>query len=147
MCLPPAFTLVSSLAYSSTLKMKAKCSSETSVDFQRTSRRYIPDDTTLHDLRCENLKSHTRSLLFFLSSQWSESVFLLQCRFPALRLRWYHSIIATRPSGIFHLGRATEIPHRLLYCAITRPVLLAEGALYDPASERYGFFGTMYGVL
>jgi hypothetical protein len=34
----------SSLAYSSTLKMKAACSSETSVDFQQTTRRYIPEE-------------------------------------------------------------------------------------------------------
>jgi hypothetical protein len=28
--------------------MEAICSSETSVDFQRTTRRYIPEDSTLH---------------------------------------------------------------------------------------------------
>jgi hypothetical protein len=33
--------------YSSTLKMEAICSSEKSVDFQRTTRRYIPEDGTL----------------------------------------------------------------------------------------------------
>jgi hypothetical protein len=38
--------------------MEATCSSETLVDFQRTSRRYIPEDSTLHDHRCENLKSY-----------------------------------------------------------------------------------------
>jgi hypothetical protein len=32
----------------STLKMEAICSSESSVDFQRTTRRYIPEDSTLH---------------------------------------------------------------------------------------------------
>jgi hypothetical protein len=42
-----AFTQVSCLAYS-TMKMEAICSSETSVDFQRTTRRYIPEDSTLH---------------------------------------------------------------------------------------------------
>jgi hypothetical protein len=31
----------------STLKMEAICSSETSVDTQRTIRRYIPEDVTL----------------------------------------------------------------------------------------------------
>jgi hypothetical protein len=36
------FTLVSFLGYSSTLKMEAICSSETSVNFQQTTRRYIP---------------------------------------------------------------------------------------------------------
>jgi hypothetical protein len=40
------FTLVSRLAYSSTLKMEATCSSVTSVDFQRATRRYIPEDRT-----------------------------------------------------------------------------------------------------
>jgi hypothetical protein len=33
---------------SSALKMEATCSSETSVDFQRTARRYIPEDRILH---------------------------------------------------------------------------------------------------
>jgi hypothetical protein len=31
---------------------------ETSVDFQRTTRRYIPEVRTLHNHRCENLKSY-----------------------------------------------------------------------------------------
>jgi hypothetical protein len=43
----PAFTLVSCTSYSSTLKMEATCSSELSVDFGRTTRRYIPRNRTL----------------------------------------------------------------------------------------------------
>jgi hypothetical protein len=43
----------------STLKIETICSSETSVVTQRTTRRYIPDDGTLHNHRCENLKSYT----------------------------------------------------------------------------------------
>jgi hypothetical protein len=31
--------------------------SETSVDFQRTTRRNLPEDRTFHNHRCENLKS------------------------------------------------------------------------------------------
>jgi hypothetical protein len=50
-------TLVSCLAYSSTLKMEAKCSSEVSVDFRRTTRRYTPEDGTLDNHRFESLKS------------------------------------------------------------------------------------------
>jgi hypothetical protein len=43
------FTLVSScLAYSSTLNIDATLSSETSVDYQRTTWHYIPEDRTLH---------------------------------------------------------------------------------------------------
>jgi hypothetical protein len=50
---------------SSTLNMEATCSSETTVDFQRTTRNYIPEDRILHNHRCEDLKSY---LLFFLLS-------------------------------------------------------------------------------
>jgi hypothetical protein len=58
-CLPPAFTLASSFAYSTTLNMVGTCSSETSVDFQQTKRRYFPEDGTIRNERCENLKSYT----------------------------------------------------------------------------------------
>jgi hypothetical protein len=47
-----AFTLVSCSAYSSTLKMEAICSSETSVDIQQITQRYIPEDSTLHNYTC-----------------------------------------------------------------------------------------------
>jgi hypothetical protein len=50
--------LVSCLAYSSTPKMEGQCS-ETSVAFQWTTQRYIPEDRTLHNHRCENLKSYS----------------------------------------------------------------------------------------
>jgi hypothetical protein len=43
----------------STLKMEAICSSETSVETKRTTRRHIPEDYTRHNHRCENLKSYT----------------------------------------------------------------------------------------
>jgi hypothetical protein len=41
------FKLVSCLAYSSTLKMEAICSSETSADLQQIIRLYTPEDITL----------------------------------------------------------------------------------------------------
>jgi hypothetical protein len=41
------FTLISCSAYS-TVKMEAICSSETSVDFQRTTRRCIAEDSVIH---------------------------------------------------------------------------------------------------
>jgi hypothetical protein len=40
------------------LHFQALCSSETSVDFQRTTRRYIPEDSALNNRRCETLKSY-----------------------------------------------------------------------------------------
>jgi hypothetical protein len=56
-CLPPAFTLVSCSDYFFP-PWRWKCDSETSVDTQRTTRRYIPENITLHIHRCENLKSY-----------------------------------------------------------------------------------------
>jgi hypothetical protein len=41
--------LVYCLAYLSTLKMEAKFSSETSVDFEWTTLRYIPENVTLQN--------------------------------------------------------------------------------------------------
>jgi hypothetical protein len=38
--------------------MEAECSSETSVHLQRTVRRHIPEDSTLHSNRSEYLRSY-----------------------------------------------------------------------------------------
>jgi hypothetical protein len=38
--------------------MEAISSFETSVATQQTTRRHIPEDDTLHNHRCENLKSY-----------------------------------------------------------------------------------------
>jgi hypothetical protein len=53
---------VSCLAYSLTLKMEATCSSEM-VNFQQTTQHYTPDDRTLHNHQCENLKSYMVQIL------------------------------------------------------------------------------------
>jgi hypothetical protein len=45
-------------AYSSTLKMEAICSSETSVEFQPTTWRYIPEESTLRTLQYAWWRSH-----------------------------------------------------------------------------------------
>jgi hypothetical protein len=54
------FTLVSFLAYSWTMKMEATCYSETSVDFQRNTWRYIPEDRTIHN-NCSEISKSTKS--------------------------------------------------------------------------------------
>jgi hypothetical protein len=38
------------------------------ADFRRSTRRYIPEDRTVHNHRCENLKYHI-NLMFLLSFQ------------------------------------------------------------------------------
>jgi hypothetical protein len=43
------------------VKLEATYSSETSVDFQRTTQRIYPEDSTLHNHRCENLKGYSRN--------------------------------------------------------------------------------------
>jgi hypothetical protein len=40
------------------LKMEVIWSSRTLVDFQQTTRCYIPEDKTLHNHHCDNLKSY-----------------------------------------------------------------------------------------
>jgi hypothetical protein len=52
------FMLVSCLAYFSTLKMKATSSTKTLVDFEETTWHFIPEDRTLHNHGCENLKAY-----------------------------------------------------------------------------------------
>jgi hypothetical protein len=61
--------LVGLLDFSSTLKMEALCSSETSVATQQTTRRHIPEDDTLHNHRCENLKSYRKFLGYISNCQ------------------------------------------------------------------------------
>jgi hypothetical protein len=43
--------------------MDAICFSETSVETWRTTHRRIPEDDTLHNHRCENLKSYNSSIV------------------------------------------------------------------------------------
>jgi hypothetical protein len=62
--------------------MEAICSSETSVDAQRTTRCYIPEDGTLHNHRCENLKSY--SVVGDSGSIFGHSVFPFSLSIPAL---------------------------------------------------------------
>jgi hypothetical protein len=60
--MPPACLLVFAEIIFSALKMEAMCYSETSVVTQQTTRRHIPENGTLHNQRCENLKSYTSTL-------------------------------------------------------------------------------------
>jgi hypothetical protein len=77
-CLPPACLVVFAKLISSTLKMEAICSSEASIETQRTTRHHIPEDGTFHNHRCENLNSYI-VIIHFISKQktcvWMRNVF------------------------------------------------------------------------
>jgi hypothetical protein len=61
------------------LKMEAICSSERSVATQQTTRRHIPEDDTLHNHCCENLKSYIINTAFFITlSQPNHSLFIIK---------------------------------------------------------------------
>jgi hypothetical protein len=64
------FMSVSFLAYYSTLTMEVICSSETSVDFQRTTWSYIQEYSILHSLPCAQGTSTS-----LLSARWIQSTF------------------------------------------------------------------------
>jgi hypothetical protein len=63
------FTLVSCLAYSSTLKKEVTCSSETSVAFRRTTRLCIPEDGTVELVKFVYLNVYTYIALVSLTEQ------------------------------------------------------------------------------
>jgi hypothetical protein len=51
LCLSPSFKMILCSAYS-TLKMEAICFSEACVDFERTTRSYVPEDSSLQKISC-----------------------------------------------------------------------------------------------
>jgi hypothetical protein len=108
----PVFTLVSCSPYFSTLKMEAIFSSETSVDTPRTTRRYIPEDGTLHNYRCENLKFYTfvqclRCIKINMSNGLSAST-----RLKTDRLPWslHKSLLKSMNSMLMLTYKAAWIP-------------------------------------
>jgi hypothetical protein len=67
-CLLPASLLISCLVYFSALKTEVTWSSEMSVDFQRATWHYTPEDRTLHNHCSENLESYTKPCTYHLAS-------------------------------------------------------------------------------
>jgi hypothetical protein len=77
-CLPSAFTTVSCSTYSSTLKMEAIFFSQTSVEFQRTTRHCTPEDRTRDNHRSEKLITDSSLDLLPLQGQIFFLVFLVR---------------------------------------------------------------------
>jgi hypothetical protein len=68
--------LVSGMVYSPAMQTEATCYSETSADFLRITRQYIPEDIYIHNHLSENLKSYTEIYYVpynFNSLFWSHS--------------------------------------------------------------------------
>jgi hypothetical protein len=117
--LATCFALVSWLTYFSTLRMEATCSSETSVDFQRTTRRYIPEDRTLHNHLYENLKSYLLNIFNSIIFLERGTAFLRTClAIFVLYLKCFQSVmqcgeyVESRGSVLFlvHPFRVTSNP-------------------------------------
>jgi hypothetical protein len=53
--------------------MEAIYFSETSIGFQRITRHYIPKDITLHNHRCDNLKSYIKYFKVKLTPNYSKN--------------------------------------------------------------------------
>jgi hypothetical protein len=107
--LATCFTLVPCLVYSSTPMIEATCSSETSDDFQRPAKRYIPEDTTVHNHRCENLKSYRRNGVQSFGHDWCNGADIIQ--------RTLHKAIQmicciVNVSDVNWLARWTELTQR-----------------------------------
>jgi hypothetical protein len=68
----------------------SKKPSSKEVDTQRTTRRYIPEDGTLHNHRCENLKSY---LVFFSSfTKFRDCKYVTVCSGHLRLSQHYHSL-------------------------------------------------------
>jgi hypothetical protein len=75
--------------------MEAICSSETSVDTQQTTRRYIPEDGTLHNHRCENLK------FYFTCVSGVRDIYILM-QFQIICYLWLYYYFTAYLSYIFY---------------------------------------------
>jgi hypothetical protein len=71
------------------LKMESTYSSETSADFQWTTRRYIPEDTTHHKHRYGNLRSYAMITNF---KTWnSKELYFIEAQLPTLDTVYFSS--------------------------------------------------------
>jgi hypothetical protein len=71
-------------------KVEAKCSSETPVDLQLTTQRYIPEDRILHSYHCEILKSYDSLNFVTLEVIMSDTIHSLSGGFFLLQITVVH---------------------------------------------------------
>jgi hypothetical protein len=99
LCLPPAFMLLSFSAYTSNLKKEVICSSETSIKFQRTTWRNIPEDSALIAVLFNFFFSfHLYPLFSDLSFRFS-----LECSWNVNYREWYADTCVMPPVYSYQL--------------------------------------------
>jgi hypothetical protein len=98
--LATCFKFISCLAYYSTMKMEVVCPSETTVDFRRSTQRYIPEDRNLRAHRCEKLKSYKG--FFSVITGSSPSLLSFPCSEYGVSFR-EQSGRGMKPTAHFHL--------------------------------------------
>jgi hypothetical protein len=144
--------MVASLAYSSTLKMKVTCSSETSVKYYRTTRRYIPEYSTIRTaiglwrqnaaflcwirvgkvhttyIRCLR-PQHPLSLMTMTNLAWS---FIRPCNIPTNLLNKENSSTLLLREGISPAVKVLEPPLHLHHIALgpTRSLEIAAYSVF-----------------
>jgi hypothetical protein len=94
--------LVPCWAYSPTMKIEATCSSESSVDFQRTAGRYIPEDRSLPNEMWIMVESEEPPA--YTNPQLPSYVFKLEVQCE-LHVKWdYSSVVETKIKFSGNLG-------------------------------------------
>jgi hypothetical protein len=97
------------------------CSSESSVAFQRTTRRYIARDRTLHEHRCENLKSCKEIGCIY----WNSIQFLLQAYVQPCVIPYHFWIWSDGQKSRGELGNIFAIWMQSLHgCVTEKPCLI-----------------------
>jgi hypothetical protein len=102
--------------------MEAIYSSETSVDFERNTQRYIPEDSTLHNHRCEDLKSYIVFILL-LSSKTLYVVFL-DTHLVVLHFFNDRVLLFILTLDIQSFNRLNSLPFYTVHCSDFAKVLL-----------------------
>jgi hypothetical protein len=107
--------------------MEATCSSETSMDFQRTTRRYIPVCRNLHNQGCENFRpyvSHGRLMI-----RNNDSLYVL--------IMWAYYVVNCLLSDVYviiYMYIYQKISDKLLVCIMSISSFLKLNVISQPLS-------------
>jgi hypothetical protein len=77
-------------------KQKQQCEIRWQADFQQTTRRHIPEDRTLHNYRCDNLKSY---MLLYVCHFTQHSFSDIKAQYYGLRMRIANMLLNARSTS------------------------------------------------